>query len=292
MDLPCLLRLLHVRGILPPEIEDNFRAIERFAQRLCKRLGEVEGNFTDDGFLAEDAIPPDLIPPVDPTLTALAGLDGTPGLVEQTGVDTFTKRPLGVATGPSVPTRDDADARYSAIGHTHALQLTVEDEGVPLTQRSTINFVGAGVSAADSGGETVVTIPGGGAGASATIVEVNLGATATWRGRFTITDAAISATSKVLCWQAPGPYTGKGTRTDEAEMQPVKITTVDPAAGTAVANWETPPQIVMQSAAKAGGQVVNAIGPNLKDPQAIAHGPAARRGKVRGNVKFAYVVYS
>jgi hypothetical protein len=37
---------------------------------------------------------------------------------------------------------------------------TVQDEGVPLTQRTTVNFVGAGVTAADSGGVTTVTIPG------------------------------------------------------------------------------------------------------------------------------------
>lgn len=37
---------------------------------------------------------------------------------------------------------------------------TIEDEGSVLPQRSTINFVGAGVSAADSGGKTVVTING------------------------------------------------------------------------------------------------------------------------------------
>jgi len=45
---------------------------------------------------------------------------------------------------------------------------TVQDEGTPLTQRTTINFTGAGVTAADSGGITVVTISGGGAG-SATV---------------------------------------------------------------------------------------------------------------------------
>lgn len=37
---------------------------------------------------------------------------------------------------------------------------TVEDEGVALTQRTTMNFVGAGVTATDAGGKTVVTIPG------------------------------------------------------------------------------------------------------------------------------------
>lgn len=39
---------------------------------------------------------------------------------------------------------------------------TIEDEGTPLTQRDTINFVGSGVTATDAGGKTVVTIPGGG----------------------------------------------------------------------------------------------------------------------------------
>lgn len=39
---------------------------------------------------------------------------------------------------------------------------TVEDEGTGLTQRSTLNFTGAGVTASDSGGKTVVNIPSGG----------------------------------------------------------------------------------------------------------------------------------
>ena len=40
----------------------------------------------------------------------------------------------------------------------------IEDEGVGLPQQPILNFVGAGVTATDAGGKTIVTIPGGGGG--------------------------------------------------------------------------------------------------------------------------------
>lgn len=43
----------------------------------------------------------------------------------------------------------------------------IEDEGTPLTQRSTINFTGAGVTVTDTGGKTTVDVPGGGGGGAA-----------------------------------------------------------------------------------------------------------------------------
>ena len=62
--------------------------------------------------------------------------------------------------------------------------------------------------------------PGSGGSPVFTTVEVNLGAAPVARksGRFQITGSGLTAGKAVLVCQAVGPYTGKGTRADEAEM--------------------------------------------------------------------------
>ncbi len=96
------------------------------------------------------------------------------------------------------------DARYapiSASGH------IIEDEGTPVTQRSNLNFTGAGVSVADSGGKTVVTIGGG--GGSWTEAEIDFGSDPVYEASFTITDAGISGTSKVQVLPCGKEATGR-----------------------------------------------------------------------------------
>ena len=65
------------------------------------------------------------------------------------------------ATTGQVPTKQ-ADGSWAPATGGSGGGHVIEDEGIPLTQRATINFTGAGVTAIDAGGKTVVTIPGGG----------------------------------------------------------------------------------------------------------------------------------
>lgn len=74
-----------------------------------------------------------------------------------------------------VLTFDTADSKWHPAAPASAGYDTVEDEGTPLTQRSTVNFVGAGVSAADSGGKTVVTITAGAGGVTAVRTYISFG---------------------------------------------------------------------------------------------------------------------
>lgn len=86
---------------------------------------------------------------LDATLTALAGLNGTAGLVEQTGVDTFTKRALGVAASTSVPTRADGDARWQGLDATLTSLAAFNTNGL-LTQTAADTFTGRTIVSANT----------------------------------------------------------------------------------------------------------------------------------------------
>lgn len=72
---------------------------------------------------------------------------------------------------------------------------TVEDEGIAQTQRSTIDFVGTGVTASDTGSKTQVSISSGAVAVSAASLSFTNGDTFK---RFTVTDAAVTSTSKIV----------------------------------------------------------------------------------------------
>jgi len=194
----------------------------------------------------------------------------------------------GDITAAGTALLDDASASAqrttmgaAATSHTHAASDLAS--GTVATAR-----LGSGTANSTTflrGDQTWATPAGG--GSTATTVETTLA----WgtEGRFTITDAAISGTSKVLCWQAPGPYTGKGTLADEAAMQPVQVVSVAPAAGTAVVSWATPALLVTRptpTTAMLRGAGTDANSGTNRDPQFTAR----KIGKVRGAIKFSYLV--
>lgn len=102
LTLPTPPRALDPRGGAQ-EVARWQREIKEYLARAVAVIDEAASGITDK----QDA---------DPTLDALAALTSEPGLLEQTGPDTFTKRALGVAAASSVPTRADGDARYEASG--------------------------------------------------------------------------------------------------------------------------------------------------------------------------------
>lgn len=163
---------------------------------------------------------------------------------------------------------------------------------------SSWQFLGAGTSGYflrtnGAGANPSWASASGGPGATATTIEVDLGSSPVFRGQFTITDAGISGTSKVLCWQAPGPYTGKGTRADEAEMQPVSIIAVSPSSGSAIVYWQTPPIHLISQVSLAGRlNTAGATFDRLVNQRTPAEMRTIRTSCVRGNIKFTYVIFA
>jgi len=83
--------------------------------------------------------------------------------------------------------------------------------------------------------------PGSGGSPIFTTVEVNLGAAPNARrsGRFQITGSGLTAGKPVLVRQAAGPYTGKGTRSDEAEMDRIACVGTVKDAITIEVYWQS-----------------------------------------------------
>ena len=165
--------------------------------------------------------------------------------------------------------------------------IDVRDEGTSQGRVYALNFTGAGVTATVSGLVGTVNIPGGGVGASWTVVEANLGS-ASWRGKFTVIDASVSPTSKIIIQQAPGPYTGKGTRADEAEMDFISCFAV-PGSGQFDVHWRTMTMMGVSFTDIRGLQPVTGVNTQHGYPS-LASLTSVILGRVQGNVKFYYTI--
>ena len=105
------------------------------------------------------------------------------------------------------------------IGFSSPPGVRVQDEGALQGRATTVNFTGAGVTATVSAGAATVNVPGGGAGASWTTVEIDFGTAARFVKTMTVTDAGVSATSKIMALQSGTAATGR--QADENEMDSI-----------------------------------------------------------------------
>jgi len=76
----------------------------------------------------------------------------------------------------------------------------IQDEGVDLTKRLTVDFTGAGVTCTDTGAKTSCSIPGGSGSVNVVEVEVDFGATGNDTASTVVTGQAwVTGTSKIVC---------------------------------------------------------------------------------------------
>lgn len=78
---------------------------------------------------------------------------------------------------------------------------------------------------------------GGSGNPEFTQVEVDLGAIARRSGKFTIPGTGLTVGKPVMIQQAVGPYTGKGARADEAEMDQLAVTASVTGTTAITAYW-------------------------------------------------------
>jgi hypothetical protein len=118
--------------------------------------------------------------------------------------------------------------------------LAVQDEGIAQGAATTMNFVGAGVTAGVVGGLATVTISGGSGTFAVTQTEVSLSTTPKRSGNFTITNAGITNLSRMLITLAGEAPTGKGTKADELEMDSITLMPERCTAGSCLVRWSSP----------------------------------------------------
>lgn len=75
---------------------------------------------------------------------------------------------------------------------------TIQEDGTPLTQRTTLNFTGSAITCSDSGGITVCAVTSG--AGNFLEVEVDFGATGSTNASTTVTGQTwVTGTSKIWC---------------------------------------------------------------------------------------------
>jgi len=154
-------------------------------------------------------------PAGDPGATGPMGIMGPPGLDADDGLDGFPGAP-----GPIGATGATGDA--GAAGATGATGLS--GFGIP----------------GDDGDEGLMGPPGPVYVPSVALFEKDLGSTPRYGGTFDYATTGLVAGALIHIEQVAGPYTGKGTREDEAEMDLLDVLAYAADASTLRVYWAAP----------------------------------------------------
>lgn len=120
---------------------------------VCARLGSVGYVYGSGASSSSPA------PPVDAGFVVWSAAAST-GSTNERVLTAGTNITLGTGT----PGQLIVNASGGGSGDFDGGYLVVEDEGAPLTKRTTVDFTGAGVTCTDTGSKTACDIPGGGSG--------------------------------------------------------------------------------------------------------------------------------
>lgn len=119
--------------------------------------------------------------------------------------------------------------------------------------------------------------------------EQNLGSAPKWRGKFTVSDGDISASSIIDIQQRFAALTGKGTIADENEMDRL-IVNAEAGSGSMTVYWEVQPQYIVRKK-RVNGNSVRTSASALSPYQDAFLYETIRIGKVKGNFKFSYTIH-
>jgi hypothetical protein len=131
----------------------------------------------------------------DATLTALAALDASSGVLVQTGADAFAKRPIGAATSTDILDRAAGDGRY-ATPASIASAISALVDGAP-TALDTLNEIAAALAADDDAIAALILAVDGKQAASDTLTALAALTTTTF-GRALLEKADAAALKSAL----------------------------------------------------------------------------------------------
>jgi hypothetical protein len=135
---------------------------------------------------------------------------------ESGGTDQITLAQAQVTgLGAALTAKADASALTSGL----ALKADASAVTASLALKADTTALTAGLATKS---DTTHTHAGGGS-LTATGVDVTLSSTPARAGRFTITTTGLTTGRPVLVSQAAGPYVGKGTLADEAQMDAIRV---------------------------------------------------------------------